>query len=181
MPGKRSAGRCKAVKPETRPRELAWSSERLVSECCKGNQAAWSALIDKYKNLIFSIPIKFGLSRDDAADICQAVCVDLLSDLPRLREPRALPKWLMQASYHKCLRFRRQKLCLSFMFRGLAGFPGSTAAIPRVSAIDRRGVKMKSKTLASAHTKYFVCQYEYIRVSSLQFGCAFARRFGSGP
>jgi RNA polymerase sigma factor (sigma-70 family) len=100
------------VKPETRPRELAWSSERLVSECCKGNQAAWSALIDKYKNLIFSIPIKFGLSRDDAADICQAVCVDLLSDLPRLREPRALPKWLMQASYHKCLRFRKQKLDL---------------------------------------------------------------------
>jgi len=69
-------------------------------------------LIDKYKNLIFSIPIKFGLSRDDAADICQAVCVDLLSDLPRLREPRALPKWLMQASYHKCLRFRKQKLDL---------------------------------------------------------------------
>jgi RNA polymerase sigma factor (sigma-70 family) len=100
------------VKPETLPRELAWSSERLVGECCNGNQAAWSALIEKYKNLIFSIPIKFGLSRDDAADICQAVCVDLLSDLPRLREPRALPKWLMQASYHKCLRFRRQKLDL---------------------------------------------------------------------
>ena len=115
MPGKRNAGRCKAVKPETRPRELAWSSERLVSECCKGNQAAWSALIDKYKNLIFSIPIKFGLSRDDAADICQAVCVDLLSDLPRLREPRALPKWLMQASYHKCLRFRKRFCCGSFL------------------------------------------------------------------
>jgi RNA polymerase sigma factor (sigma-70 family) len=100
------------VKPETLPCELSWSSERLVRECCQGNQAAWSALIEKYKNLIFSIPIKFGLSRDDAADICQAVCVDLLSDLPRLREPRALPKWLMQASYHKCLRFRRQKLDL---------------------------------------------------------------------
>jgi RNA polymerase sigma factor (sigma-70 family) len=100
------------VKPETRPRELTWSSERLVSECCKGNQAAWSALIEKYKNLIFSIPIKFGLSREDAADIFQAVCLDLLSDLPRLREPRALPKWLMQASYHKCLRFKGQRLDL---------------------------------------------------------------------
>jgi RNA polymerase sigma factor (sigma-70 family) len=100
------------VKPETRPRELSWSSERLVRECCQGNQAAWSALIEKYKNLIFSIPIKFGLSRDDAADVFQAVCLDLLSDLPQLREPRALPKWLMQASYHKCLRFKKQKLDL---------------------------------------------------------------------
>jgi len=43
----------------------------------------------------------------DASDIFQSVCVDLLSELPRLREPRALPKWLMQTCYHKCLRYRR--------------------------------------------------------------------------
>ena len=100
------------MKQETLSRELSWSSERLVRECCEGNQAAWSALIEKYKNLIFSIPIKFGLSRDDAADIFQAVCLDLLSDLPQLREPRALPKWLMQMSFHKCLRWKKQRLVL---------------------------------------------------------------------
>ena len=76
---------------EAPARELSWSSERLVRECCKGNQAAWSALIEKYKNLIFSVPIKFGLSREDAADIFQAVCLDLLTDLPRLREPKRSP------------------------------------------------------------------------------------------
>jgi RNA polymerase sigma factor (sigma-70 family) len=94
-------------------RELAWSDERLVRECCKGNQAAWSALIEKYKNLIFSVPIKFGLSREDAADIFQAVCVDLLSSLQQLREPKALPKWLMQASFHKCLRWKKDRLTLA--------------------------------------------------------------------
>jgi RNA polymerase sigma factor (sigma-70 family) len=87
--------------------EPAWPDERLVRECCKGNQDAWAALIEKYKNLIFSIPIKFGLSREDAADIFQAVCVELLAGLPKLREPKALPKWLMQASYHQCLRWKR--------------------------------------------------------------------------
>lgn len=93
-------------------RELSWSNERLVRECRKGNDAAWSALIEKYKNLIFSVPIKFGLSRDDAADIFQAVCLDLLSSLSQLREPAALPKWLMQASYHKCLRSKKQRFNL---------------------------------------------------------------------
>src|SRR6202451_2903042 len=43
----------------------------------------------------------------DAADIFQSVCVDLLSELPRLREHRALPKWLMQTCYHKCLYYQR--------------------------------------------------------------------------
>ena len=93
-------------------RELAWTDERLVRECRKGNQAAWSALIEKYKNLIFSIPIKFGLPREDAADIFQAVCVDLLSSLPQLREPKAIAKWLMQTSFHKCLRWKKDRLNL---------------------------------------------------------------------
>jgi RNA polymerase sigma factor (sigma-70 family) len=100
------------VKPEFAARERLWTDERLVAECRKGNQDAWSALIEKYKNLIFSVPIKFGLPREDAADIFQAVCLDLLSDLAQLREPRALPKWLMQMSFHKCLRWKKQRLVL---------------------------------------------------------------------
>ena len=47
----------------------------LVQECLKGSEEAWSALIDKYKNLIFSIPIKYGFSPDEAAEIFQAVCL----------------------------------------------------------------------------------------------------------
>ena len=82
------------------------SDERLIGRCLKGDQEAWSALIDKYKNLIYSIPIKLGMYQD-AGDIFQSVCVDLLSDLPRLREHRALPKWLMQTCYHKCLAYQR--------------------------------------------------------------------------
>src|SRR5580704_13156726 len=82
------------------------SDERLIGRCLKGDQEAWSALIDKYKSLIYSIPVKLGMHQD-AADIFQSVCVDLLSELPRLREHRALPKWLMQTCYHKCLRYQR--------------------------------------------------------------------------
>jgi RNA polymerase sigma factor (sigma-70 family) len=82
------------------------SDEQLIGRCLKGDQEAWSALIDKYKNLIYSIPIKLGMYQD-AGDIFQSVCVDLLSELARFREHRALPKWLMQTCYHKCLHYQR--------------------------------------------------------------------------
>jgi RNA polymerase sigma factor (sigma-70 family) len=82
------------------------SDERLIGRCLKGDQEAWAALIDQYKNLIYSIPVKLGMHQD-ANDIFQSVCVDLLSELPRLREHRALPKWLMQTCYHKCLHYQR--------------------------------------------------------------------------
>jgi RNA polymerase sigma factor (sigma-70 family) len=87
--------------------QAQWPDERLVSECLKGDQEAWSALIDKYQNLIYSIPVKLRMY-DDAPDVFQAVCLDLLSSLDQLREPRALPKWLMQTCYHKCLQHRRK-------------------------------------------------------------------------
>ncbi|HEV7501982.1 MAG TPA: sigma-70 family RNA polymerase sigma factor [Vicinamibacteria bacterium] len=74
-----------------------------------GNEAAWSALVDKYKNLIFSIPIRQGLPRDDAADVFQRVCVLLLAELPQLREPKALPMWLIRVTSRECIRWRRQE------------------------------------------------------------------------
>ncbi len=86
----------------------AWPDRRLVAECLKGNEEAWSALIDKYKRLIFSIPVKYGFSTDDATDIFQAVCLELLSELPKLRKPEALPKWIIQVTAHKCLRGKHQ-------------------------------------------------------------------------
>ena len=82
--------------------------EVLVQECLLGNEKAWSTLIDKYANLIFSIPIKRGFSHDDAADIFQSVCLTWLRDLPALRQPRALAAWLMQLTVHTCTRWKTQ-------------------------------------------------------------------------
>ena len=118
------------MKSQSGAPEKPWSDERLVQECCKGNQAAWAALLDKYKNLIFSIPIKFGLSREDAADIFQAVSLDLLADLPKLRDPKALPKWLMQTSYHKCLRWKKDRFTSLDDDAGLKAEPGSGPELP---------------------------------------------------
>ncbi len=86
----------------------AWSDTRLVKACLTGDEEAWSSLIDKYKALIYSIPVKYGLSREEAADVFQATCTELLVRLPELREPRALPKWLMQVAHHESYRWKRQ-------------------------------------------------------------------------
>lgn len=86
-------------------RQLPWDDQRLLAACRKGNQKAWATLVAKYKNLVYSIPIKMGL-HEEAQDIFQAVFLDLLAGLPDIREPQALAKWLIQVCYHKCLRCR---------------------------------------------------------------------------
>ena len=89
-------------------RGKVWDDTRLVKECLRGNQEAWSSLIDKYKALIYSIPVKYSLPPQEAADVFQSTCMELLARLPELREPRALPKWLMQVAHHECYRLKRQ-------------------------------------------------------------------------
>jgi RNA polymerase sigma factor (sigma-70 family) len=93
---------------ETRKKPVApWSDARLVKECLAGNEQGWELLIEKYKGLIYSIPVKYGLPSQDAADVFQATCTELLVRLPDLREPRALPKWLMQVAHHQCYRWKQ--------------------------------------------------------------------------
>lgn len=84
-----------------------FSDASLVKQCLQGNEGAWSKLIAKYKNLIFSIPTRYGFSQEDSADIFQSVCVDLLNELPRLREPNALAGWLIQVTRNKCFHGKR--------------------------------------------------------------------------
>jgi len=95
---------------DTAPKKqaAAWTDTRLVRECLSGSEQAWSLLIEKYKALIYSIPVKYGLPPHEAADVFQATCMELLMRLPQLREPDALPKWLMQVAHHQCYRWKRQ-------------------------------------------------------------------------
>lgn len=98
----------KIKRAEVKPK-IFWENKRIVGGCLSGDETAWDAFLDKYKNLIYSIPIKYRFSADDASDIFQAVCMDVLTELPKLREPDALPKWLIQMTSHRCFHWKREQ------------------------------------------------------------------------
>jgi RNA polymerase sigma factor (sigma-70 family) len=90
-------------------KELTWPDARLVRECLRGSEAAWTALIERYQNLIYSMPIKRGFSREAAGEVFQRVCLLLLAELRSLRDAKALPMWLIRVTSRECSRFRRQE------------------------------------------------------------------------
>jgi RNA polymerase sigma factor (sigma-70 family) len=91
----------------------ASEDERLIRDCLRGDERAWASLIDRYRNLIFSIPVRNGFSREDASEIFQQVCLILLSELPRLRERRTLAAWLIQVTVHECSHWKKKQSHLS--------------------------------------------------------------------
>ncbi|HEY3381195.1 MAG TPA: sigma-70 family RNA polymerase sigma factor [Vicinamibacterales bacterium] len=88
----------------------AWADDALVRACLVGDERAWHALVDKYKRLIYSIALRYHATPDDAADIFQSVCLELYSELGRLRQAAALRGWLITVTMHAALRWRKQSV-----------------------------------------------------------------------
>lgn len=67
----------------------------LILDCRKGNVGAWQRLLDRYERLVFSVPRRYGLSCEDAADITQITFTILFQSMDTLREDSNLSAWLV--------------------------------------------------------------------------------------
>ncbi len=66
----------------------------LVSACLKGNAEAWDRLVGRYAGLVFAVPLRYGLTEQEAADVSQSVWLTVLEKLSTLRRPGSLAPWL---------------------------------------------------------------------------------------
>ena len=86
-----------------------WPDKRLVEECLNGGEDAWSALVDKYKNLVYSIVLKYRMGSEEAADIFQSIWLDAYNDLPKLRKRDAFKPWLISMTARKCYHWKKKQ------------------------------------------------------------------------
>src|SRR5437870_8088110 len=77
--------------------------------CLRGDAQAWEALIMRYRRLIYSVPVRFGFSSADAADVFQAVCVKLLEHLHEVKDDRKISLWLMKITVRMCIQLKGLK------------------------------------------------------------------------
>jgi RNA polymerase sigma factor (sigma-70 family) len=90
----------------------AWnesSDGSIIEACLDGNEKAWIALVNRYRRLVYSIPLKWGLAPEDAVDIFQAVWLDCFRQLSSLRNTDRLQPWLIRITIRKCHRFSSHK------------------------------------------------------------------------
>lgn len=85
-----------------------WPEDRLVTSCLDGSEAAWNALVDKYKNLVWAIILRYGIAAGEAADVFQAVWLDIYSDLGQLRKRDAVKPWLSSVVRNKCFHWKKK-------------------------------------------------------------------------
>jgi len=68
---------------------------RVIADAVAGNQSAWRELYQRYDSLISSTVRPFRLSANNIEDLRQMVWLQLVVHLKNLREPNALPGWIV--------------------------------------------------------------------------------------
>ncbi len=76
----------------------------LVEAAASGEQEAWNRLVDQFMPLVWSVTRTYRLAGRDAEDVSQTVWLRLVEHLTDIREPRALPKWIITTARNESLR-----------------------------------------------------------------------------
>ena len=76
----------------------------LVAAAVSGNRAAWNRLVERFSPLVTSVIRRFRLTESDADDVRQNTWLRLVEHLEGIREPRALPGWIVTTTRNEALR-----------------------------------------------------------------------------
>lgn len=88
---------------------ISSSDDELLGRCRAGDEDAWEQVVNKYKRLIYSIPLNFGLTTEDAADIFQQTFISLVENVDRLRPDSNLGAWLAVVARRHALHHLRKR------------------------------------------------------------------------
>ncbi len=81
----------------------------LVRGARDGEESAWFQLVDRYTPLVLSVVRGYRLQSSDADDVVQTLWLRLVEHLGDIREPRALPGWIVTTVRNECLRTIRNR------------------------------------------------------------------------
>lgn len=79
----------------------------LVHAAAQGNELAWSALVDQFAGLVWSVIKGYRLSAADAHDVSQTTWLRLAEHIDRVRDPERVGAWLATTAGRESLRVLR--------------------------------------------------------------------------
>jgi RNA polymerase sigma factor (sigma-70 family) len=80
----------------------------LIAHSAAGDEQAWNELVRRYAPLVMAVIRSHRLGAVDAQDVSQTVWLRLVEHLTHIREPEALPGWLVTTTQRECGRHVRQ-------------------------------------------------------------------------
>lgn len=80
-----------------------------INRILQGDSSAYSALVDKHKEMVFTISVKIVRNRQDAEEIAQDVFVKAFHALPTFKGDAKFSTWLYRIAYNTAISATRKK------------------------------------------------------------------------
>ncbi len=80
---------------------------RFAAAAAAGDAAAWTALVEGFSGLVWSVARGYRLSHADASDVFQTTWLRLAENLGRIQNPERVGAWLATTARHESLRVAR--------------------------------------------------------------------------
>jgi RNA polymerase sigma-70 factor (ECF subfamily) len=111
---------------------LEQADKELIEECRRGQQDAYRALFDKYKDTVYSVALRFSGDTAVAQDIAQETFLKLFSALEGFRGDSNFESWLYRLVVNCCFDHKRKTRRWTPLFSELL----SVLRAPDTSALD---------------------------------------------
>ena len=86
------------------------SDQHYIDEIIGGNSNAFAIIVDRYKNLIFSLALKMVKNREEAEEVAQDTFVKVFNSLEKFKGESKFSTWIYKVAYNTCLdRIKKNK------------------------------------------------------------------------
>lgn len=85
------------------------SAGAVLQRAAEGNEVAWRELVDRHSAVVWGAARAHSATAADAEDVYQATWLLLAENVRRIREPEALPGWLVTTAKREAVRLARAR------------------------------------------------------------------------
>jgi RNA polymerase sigma-70 factor (ECF subfamily) len=83
--------------------------KNLIEKALSGDEKAYESLLNKYRNLVFSIMYKMVRNPQEAEDLTQEAFMKAFNSLESFNEEYAFSTWLMKIASNNCIDYLRKR------------------------------------------------------------------------
>jgi len=129
----------------------------LIEACLTGDQECFTELVNRYKNLVYSIILRMTKDNDEASDLAQDVFLKVYKNLKSYTSAFRFSTWIMRiTSNHVIDHHRKKKLDTISLEAHMTdtGFSGGAVASPEAVYLQREQTARINKIVADLPDMY---------------------------
>src|SRR5688500_5270555 len=81
----------------------------LIARAASGDTAAFQALVERHRSMVYRVAYQFAGNHPDAEDIAQVVFVKVYRSLDKFRQDAQLSSWMYRIVMNACIDHRRRQ------------------------------------------------------------------------